>query len=428
MGYEAETIIRNRWPQFHALLTAPHQTDVELQYSATPDPAPHFNGIRLCSGYDRLREARMQAALLPEQKASATLYGFVTPDLPKLLLARPALQRLDIVLLHLPLSRALFCCLGDDVAWLDDPRIHLRYGGEETSLRFPFAVIPPCLLTADALSARIRDLVQLELSTVYLNQKFKFEGENSLQGKIERNLPFIAKDGDVASLFNTENGGTLLVAGAGPTLSKHLPLLATLHQEHKLIVVDAALGPVLAQGITPDFVVTIDAHKQVSELLTPTGGHGLTGSGLIYFPVVATDILEKWQGPRYTAYSQADLYARCSREFPKSRLFSNGSVIHPAVDLAVRMGAGTVILFGADFSFPDDMSHAVGCILRQPVPSLHSSRTVMNGEGHPVRSQANLIGYLRDLEEYIARTPSVRFINTGKEGAMIRGAACYPHE
>lgn len=427
MGYEAETIIQNRWPQFHSLLTAPHHTEVELQYSATPSPAPVFNGIRLCSGYDRLREARMQAALIPEQGASAALYGFVTSHLPKLLLARTSLQRLDIVLIHLPLSRALFRCLGDDVAWLEDQRVQLQYGGEETALRFPFSVIPPCLLIADLLSARIRDLVQLELSTAYLNQKFKLDGEDSLQSKIERNLPFIAKDGDVASLFDTKNGGTILVAGAGPTLSRNLPLLAKLHREHKLIVVDAALEPVLAHGINPDFVVTIDAHKQMSKLLAPAGCHDLADCGLVYFPVVATDILERWQGPRYTAYSQADIYARCARQHPKSRLFSAGSVIHPAVDLAVRMGAGTVVLFGTDFSFPDDMSHALGCLLRQPVPSRHASRTVMNGEGRPVRSQTNLIGYLRDLEEYIARTPSVRFINTGKEGAMIRGAACYQH-
>ena len=42
----------------------------------------------------------------------------------------------------------------------------------------------------------------------------------------------------------------------------------------------------------------------------------------------------------------------------QGQLYVGGSVIHPAVDLAVKMGAARITLFGADFAFPMNKTHA----------------------------------------------------------------------
>lgn len=41
----------------------------------------------------------------------------------------------------------------------------------------------------------------------------------------------------------------------------------------------------------------------------------------------------------------------------KGRLYCAGSVIHPAIDLVVKMGANKILLLGADFSFLDGKNH-----------------------------------------------------------------------
>lgn len=425
MDRDVEQIIRNRWPHLYALFAATPASKVELRFTDTPEPAPIFNGLQLCSGYDRMREARMQATLIPENASEATVYGIVTEVLPKLLLARESLSRLNIVALNLSLTFALLTALTES-EWLEDSRITLLYGGEETHLRFPFTTIPPCLQRTDAAAARIADLAILELSTYHLNQNFQQKTAETLRVRLESHLPYILQDEDVAALFATQKGHTLLVAGAGPTLSSNLPLLRQLHREHELIAVDAALSLLVEQDIVPEYVVTIDTHETILQLFARLDER-LAKTKLVYFPVVETGILSTWKGKRYTAYTATDLFADYLERYPKGTLFSAGSVIHPSIDLGVRMGAATIVLFGADFSFPDAATHAEGCLLRRDIDPQHNYRMVTNGNGDLVCSQANLIGYLRDLELYIERHPRVRFANTSREGAAIKGTTYFTH-
>lgn len=424
MRQDAESIIRERWPLLYRKLVS--EIAEPIHFSATPLPAPVFRGLRLCSGYDRNREACMQATLIPETTIEATMYGFVSEDLPQALLARNGLRRLNIILLHLPLAHALIRGIAD-TSWLADPRVVLIYGGEEQAVRFPFTVVPPCLQFAEAAAGRVRDLVRLELSTLYLNQQFA-RREEELGAKINRNMSFIQQDNDVKALFGLANNDMTLVAAAGPTLSNTLPVLSQLHRNHPLIAVDAALPVLLKHDIVPDCVVTIDPHAAVRSLFASSGDNRLRNSKLIYFPVVDTEILSSWKGERYTAYSTGPLYTEEKKLPPKGTLFSAGSVLHPAVDLAVQMGAPAILLFGADFSYPGGMTHAEGCYLRQNAGLEKNCRGVINGNGQPVASRSNLIGYLRDLEEYIIRHPFVRFMNTSKEGAKILGTTYYPDE
>jgi len=425
MDRDVEQILRKRWPHLYALFTATPASKAGLQFTDTPEPAPIFNGLQLCGGYDRMREARMQATLIPENAPEATVYGIVTETLPKLLLARPSLSRLHIVVLNLSLTFTLLTALAES-EWLEDPRVALLYGGEETHLRFPFTTIPPCLQRPDASAARIADLAILELSTYHLNRNFKQKTTETLRVRIDSHLPYILQDEDVAALFATRKGRTLLVAGAGPTLSHNLPLLRLLHREHELIAVDAALSLLIEQDIIPEYVVTIDTQKTLSQLFS-SRDERLAQTKLVYFPAVETEILSTWKGKRYTAYTATDLYADYLKHYPKGTLFSAGSVIHPSIDLGVRMGAATIMLFGADFSFPDAATHAEGCLLRKEIDPQQSYRMVTNGNGELVCSQANLIGYLRDLELYIERHPCVRFVNTSREGAAIKGATYGTH-
>ena len=147
---------------------------------------------------------------------------------------------------------------------------------------------------------------------------------------------------------------------------------------------------------------------------------------LVYYPTVPTAALLAWQGPRKAAYSRSPMYQTLRQEIPKGTLHSGGSVIHPAVDLAVQMGCQQVILLGTDFAFPGELTHsgwADGAL--GPRASQALSWT-LDGHGRRVKTNPNFSAYRIELERYIARHPEVHFWNSSREGAEIAGCSYHP--
>ena len=46
----------------------------------------------------------------------------------------------------------------------------------------------------------------------------------------------------------------------------------------------------------------------------------------------------------------------------------------------------------------------------------------MNGNGEIVKTKPSLISFLRELELYISKRNDITFINSSKDGALIKGA------
>lgn len=411
-------VIANRWPDLLAplLAAAPNLPQHELVEERTQTLS--IDGLQLTSKYDRHAEATLQASIVPLDSDRAWVYGIALGDVPRVLLKRPNLQQLTLFILN-PAVAYLSLMHFDHCDWLTDPRVTLVLPDADQPLQKPFAAAPACLLLADRQAAALRDRVFLELATPFIGQKHQASPE--LIQRLEQNAALVARDRDVSELFGTKSGETLVVAAAGPTLSDQYHWLVA-HDRPPLIAVDAALKPLLKAGIVPEYVVIIDSHPELFHLLfsdlDPTL---LNRTALIYFPVVATEVLENWPGPRYASYPRNPLYRELAEHFPRTELFSSGTVLHPAVDLAVRMGGSNIILAGADLSYPDGKTHVAGCSLRR-APSGMGRHWVTNGCGQPVATTPNMRGYLRDLEDYLGQQKHVAFVNSSDKGAAIRHA------
>ncbi|MEZ4483729.1 MAG: 6-hydroxymethylpterin diphosphokinase MptE-like protein [Syntrophotaleaceae bacterium] len=333
-----------------------------------------------------------------------------------MLLKRSTLQDLTVTILN-PAVAWLSFGYFDHSDWLADPRVTLGLGDSEQALHRPFAAAPACLLLAGEQASGLRDRVFLELATPYIRKRHQLTPQ--LKERLEQNSHYVTKDRDVAELFGSQNGQTMVVAAAGPTLSDHYDWLAAPGRP-PLVAVDATLKPLLQAGISPDFVVSIDAYQDLYRLFYKDVISLLPNHiPLIYFPTVASEVLAKWPGPRFAAYPTTITYRQMYDQLPKAKLFSSGSVLHPAVDLALQMGAQKVILAGADLSYPNGRSHVFGCGTH--VPSAGTGRHwVLNGHGEKVSTTPNMRGYLRDLEDYLGRWPEKTFINASKKGAAIR--------
>lgn len=411
-------IIANRWPALAQALN-PISPLATAQVMEGNCGTLLVDGIQLTSRHDRLAEAQQQADSLPF-KAQLNLYGVGLGDLPRVLLQRPTLKRLEVFIMNRPLFMLTLSLL-DQQDWLQDPRVCLMLAASEAEIRQPFFALPAELQLAEDEASRIRDRLIREITLPHTNHRYA-QHLPMLQQRLADNRYLLKQDGDVASLFGCAAGRRALVIGAGPTLKSNLTRLQALQHSPErplLIAVDTACRALFAHGIQPDWVVSIDHLIDEDKLPAAT-------CGLVYFPLVPTATLKAWRGKRLAAYSNSPIYQSVSKRLPKALLYSGGSVIHPATDLAVRMGCNEVILLGADFAFPGGITHT-GWESGVLGPTVNQAKHwLLNGHGERVRTNINFAGYRAQLERYIAAHPEVRFWNSSREGAEIAGCHYHP--
>lgn len=412
------SIIRQRWPEVYDLLTHCEDLDnVEIDASY-PVPTLVVDGIHLSSVFDPAREAKLQASLIDKSSEKVWIYGVGIGALPRELLTGK-ITHLFAVIMAPAVSHQVFGFF-DQTDWLSDTRLTLLPATLDQNIHFPFCVVPSELFLASDSSSRLRDNIYLELQTPHIKAQHA-DKRLLLEERIFLQSALIRSDGDVAELFGTETGKTFVVAGAGPTLDEHYDWLSRNRNKIKIISVDAAYKPLSENKILPDVVVAIDGHIELHRLFDTCDLSKATDIPLVYFPEVTKSLLSTWPGPRKTAYTVSLLHEKIRQEIPKGNLFTSGSVIHTAVDLAVKMGAGTIILIGADFCYPGGKSHSSGSTHSRDVHMEKTSHWVLNGKGERVATSTNLRGYLRDLENYIETVPKVTFYNGSKKGALISG-------
>lgn len=407
-------ILARRWPKLARQIEKAADTLPPFSLVEKGAQTLVIDGIHLTSAYDRIKEANLQAAPIPMKSSQAWVYGMALGDIPRVLLSRKSLKEVTVVIMNCAVA-ALSLYFFDHSDWLDDPRINLVAASPTDRLHTPFATAPGCLQLADEQAGRLRDLVCLDLATPFIRKRHQADNPH-LQKRLADNAGYVAQDPSIEALLTSYRSNTVIVAGAGPTLSDQYDWMKD-HKPGPIIAVDAALKPLMHAGIVPDILVAIDGHVDIFDLFFADIELALLKhTSLVYFPVVQTELLRHWPGHRYVAYSAAPIYTEVSSLHPKLSLFSSGSVIHPAVDLATLLSTKSVILTGADFCYPGGQSHVSGCTQMQPVQGSH---WVLNSNGERVSTIPNLRAYLRDLEDFIARKNDIKFFNASPRGAKI---------
>ena len=414
---ENMSMLGRRWPTLVGELAALPEDGIAAELVEGAQSTLRIAGIQLSSRHDRLAEARVQAAAVAEGEAVVHLYGTALGEVIPLLLARPALQQLHVHLLNEALFALLLRLL--PMPWLAEPRVQLQLAASHKEIQLPFLALPAELLLASDQNARIRDRLVAEIHLPFVNRRFNCEDPERL-ARLEQNRACYASDADVRQLVGRHVGAEVLLIAPGPTLSRHYARLRQIQSQGErpvLLCVDTAYMPLRRAGIRPDYVVSVDFYIHPGILPAEDS----QDSTLIYFPMVTPEVIQGWQGPRYAACSSSPMYAALQQMEPKGVLFAQGSVLHPAVDLAVSMGARRITLLGTDFAFINNETHA-GWPAGLLTPSNMPSVWVLNGYGQRVTTLLNFRSYLCDLERYIAAHPEVKFFNTCREGAQIDGA------
>jgi hypothetical protein len=413
-------VIQRRWPLLSARLLVEDASLLQADLVEGLGSTLSINGIQLTSRHDRTREARLQADSLPIDSPVVHVYGTGLGDLQIELLQRAGLERLYVHILNGAVF-ALVLQLIDQLQWLSDQRVELLYAGDLAEIQLPFFALPSELVLADDFNAKIRDRLISEIHLNFNNREFRPDDPQIIE-RLQISLPLLRSDRDVAELFATQVGQDIYVIATGPSLEQHFQQLREIREKTPrplFICVDTAYRPLLEQGIKPDVVVTLDVKITARHLPAQDSA----GTRLVYFPMTDCSVLEAWQGTRYVGYSASPIYSQVRQQIPRTELFVGGSVIHPAIDLAVKMGSTCITLFGADFAFPMNKTHA-GWKDGDLGPQLGVARHwVLDGNGQRIKTQLNFRSYLCEVERYIAGHPHVRFFNSSRAGAMIVGTA-----
>jgi hypothetical protein len=146
------------------------------------------------------------------------------------------------------------------------------------------------------------------------------------------------------------------VIAAGPSLDRSLPLLQEQRTRRFIIATDTSLPALLAAGIEPDAVISIDCQIW-------SYNHFFRRTHIPLFLDVASPPLlaERSTAPRFFSggHPLSRFFSRASADIPELDA-SGGNVTYAAVSLAEALGAETVELFGADFSYPLGVAYARG--------------------------------------------------------------------
>lgn len=409
-------LIQQRWPHLIVPLQEQDIDAIPVELIEGRGSTLAIDGIQLSSRHDRLREARLHADSIPLSNKVLTLYGIGLGDLPRELLKREQLEALHVKVMNRGIFAMLLHLL-DHSDWLADPRVTLSFASDDQRVFSPYTAIAAELELADEPTQKLRDRLVIEIKRGYISSEF---AKDWMAERLQSNRQLIEQDQDVSALFNSQLGGEAYVLATGPTLAQHYTTLRHKREQAErplFICVDTALRPLLEQGIRPDIVVSIDRYIDESHLL-PERSAGVT---LVYMPMVPHDVLCAWQGRRYVAYEALATYDDLRKELPRSSLYSGGSVIHPAVDLAVRMGVSRITLLGADFSFPGEKTHSGWDDGVLGLKASTANRSVVDGHGGQVRTLLSFCIYLNFIEYYIAKQTGVRFFNASRDGAKIQG-------
>ncbi|MGE7690589.1 motility associated factor glycosyltransferase family protein [Lysinibacillus sp. NPDC097214] len=173
-----------------------------------------------------------------------------------------------------------------------------------------------------------------------------------------QNLFNLSRDSSLEELKKTYSCPVVLASG-GPSLTKQLSLLKEIKNQVIIIAAGSTINSLLAKGIEPDYIVTIDGglenynhFKDIPKIK----------SQLIYAITSHYRIQDEYPNNKYAflAASNQAYGEHIKRVFSIDlpRISGGGSVANFAYSIAAYITTGPIAIIGQDLAYTDDKSHA----------------------------------------------------------------------
>jgi len=225
----------------------------------------------------------------------------------------------------------------------------------------------------------------------------------------------------------------ILVAG-GPSLDKNIHLLPKIKDKAIIIGVDAVLPALLAQGVSPHFITSIDPQKLTYEKIADSADQ-IKDVSLIAAPYVTPEVHKIFPASNiFWTFSTKSIESWINSMLEGKILTSGASTCaHLNLTAAIMMGCSPIIYIGQDLAFPEYRDHAAGVVLSDPDQikkelGVTNQNTVwLDGvSGGKVPSTRGFLSMRNHLEHIMASNPGPHYINATEGGAHIAGTEVLP--
>lgn len=276
------------------------------------------------------------------------------------------------------------------------------------------------------LTQKVYDACKSKIVDVNTINKFsKIWMENTIENIATVNNGTAYKLSDLEGKFI---GQTALIAGAGPSLNDNISKIQANRNKFVIFAVNKAVKYLIQNGITPDFVVCLDAKNMTKTL----GGYNEQLSKANCIMDIRSDkaIGKMGFGKIFVNFAETDFFAQKLTQYNNNLKFyeSGGTASTLALMSAVKMGFSKIVLSGVDLAFKDNMVYANGEMMKRVSPEeimvdsvkkpLIRVRSVTNDA---VYTRGDYEAFIHHFAELIKHLNYSEIYNTTSFGAYIEG-------
>ncbi len=332
---------------------------------------------------------------------------------------KTALEHVDLTeLLHAPMVKILVGSDADVGAWCYRYMLKTCVTVQVISYEPAFRVAPRVYR-----QKRDKELLPYTQNHMINHATANRLGPLFVRGMLET-IPHVARVPGVNRLHNLFVGKPAILIAAGPSLGKNVHYLKSAKNRAVLISADTVLGYLLARGIVPDFVVSVDPQE---ETYAKYRGVDIPREvALVFHPSCNAKIVKHFPGPKYVSATSMGIYQWLQEFWPdKGSLEQEVQCqVHLGFNLAQWLGCDPIIIVGHDLCYTDDLMHVKGgSYLTREEEDKHVAEGVRtrNMFGQIVGTYPVFLGYKATMERKIESFPG-RVVNATEGGVNLVGA------
>lgn len=246
-------------------------------------------------------------------------------------------------------------------------------------------------------------------------------GEQLFKNRI-RNMALFREARNVDVLKGAFRGKPAILVSAGPSLDQSMANLKKAVGKCVIIAVDSAAVPLLNNGISPDFVTTLDFRELNSDKLSP---HLLKEAPFSLVAVISTSVPTARRLPLdhlFFCFQDNDTQAWMIDALKvQDQMKPSGTVASLSLSFAQMIEADPIIMLGHDFALvSENADHVKGTVFNHNWHQGKNLIHVKGVDGKIVKTQDFLLEFKQTFEKIMRQFPR-RYVNATAAGAHIEG-------
>lgn len=226
-------------------------------------------------------------------------------------------------------------------------------------------------------------------------------------------------------------GYPALIVGSGPSLDLEIDNIKKIRENALVFAAGTSIQGLMSYEIKPDLIGAIDGSEKFADAFRNLNYHDIP---MLYTSMVKTSVIEPIHQNLFHCFVHTDILTKylmqgCNMNIPTFN--STFSVTGLLVQAAVYMGCNPIIFVGQDMSYPNKQFYARNITHFNDKEieefQLSMQEQINNVDGGVNPTNKAMLNTLLNLEETIRiQGDTVKFINSSKHGAVIKGADYLP--